>query len=255
MGIAREMLMSTVLILSDLGGEKIDPPVLGTGFILAKEDTWYVITNRHVALDPRRRHESHVEMRMFTPNQKLVTGNPKRLSGMAVPTKLWATYDEGPDLAVMRFAREALVNSDGTPKLKVENTALKWEEAVQREEIEANGWWEGTPTLTMGYPGGLGWKPGERPAIWPTVRSGSVARMQEWLEGRAKDFMVDTATLGGQSGSPVFLWPHGEKPRLVGVVYGHRADSKGGDLHLQHVLPLEGLPQLLEAADRAWERQ
>ena len=269
MGISKELLTTTLLVLDELKGR---PTVVGTGF--AMEDTegrTYIVTNQHVADPATRVGTQHIHVRPFTEEKdgKANQEEVKAIKGMAIPHCLIASSKEL-DLAVIRLDLEL-----GGPG--VEQGRIHWESRVGRDEIVRNRWWEGTPILTIGYPRGIGWEGDIQRQLWPTARSGVIARMQDWLARREKTILVDGATLGGQSGSPVFLQTTGQAAatyRFLGVVQARKVDEVKGlraemrpegdlhleeetlglvDLHLQHVIPAENLEGLLAEADRRFE--
>lgn len=260
-------LAAAVIIMTDIGS---DGEVLGTGFLMETEaGGTYIVTNKHVADASRRSEAGHFHVRPAVPLEFEIGGQGKTsLVGMAIPGRLVVTPEEGDeiDLAVVRL-----------PGRPVDRRLISWERRITRDEIMENGWWEGTRVLSMGYPGGIlpEWAT-EKGRAWPSVRTGTIARMQDWLEGNTRTILIDGATLGGQSGSAVFLRPgdeggqaggpvflsaeaHGGKPgRLLGVTYARWSERVGDqkeqsvDLHLQEVVPAIYLEALMKQADDKW---
>ena len=261
MGISKGMMMAMFLVLDGFGQ---NAGVVGTGFgIVTRSGETFLVTNQHVARRATKEWTEHIHIKIFTLGYEKEDGDKGAIQGMAIPTALIAvtTREEetkdGWDLAVISLA----FHQAGSTGLETHQTFLNWEIRVEKSEIANNAWWEGTPVLTMGYPEGIGWKDKLGNPVWPTVRSGVVARMQEWLSGKEEYFMTDTATLGGQSGSPVFLRPYKEQRSLLlaGVTYARRRTAvrnRAGeitgftDAHLQYVIPIQHVEKLMNKARR-----
>ena len=62
---------------------------------------------------------------------------------------------------------------------------------------------EGNGVFVLGFPLGLVGK--ER--NYPIVRHGIIARIQDWLRGDERTFLIDAAVFPGNSGGPVVLKP------------------------------------------------
>ena len=70
---------------------------------------------------------------------------------------------------------------------------------------EANHIAEGNGIFVLGFPLGLIGK--ER--NYPIARYGIIARIQDWLQGDEKTFLIDSSVFPGNSGGPVILKPEG----------------------------------------------
>ena len=63
---------------------------------------------------------------------------------------------------------------------------------------------EGDGVFAIGFPLSL---VGYEDQIFPIVRQGCIARIQDWLSGRARRILIDANIFPGNSGGPVFLRP------------------------------------------------
>ena len=263
MGISREILAAMVLVLNGLeSGARVE----GSGFaVVDGEKGAYIVTNQHVAAAATKGWRTHLHIKGWASEQEKKEEG-KEVSAFAIPEE-WVAAERNPpeeggiDLAVIRIPIENIEEAGR----KISQRFINWETRVERQEITRQGWWEGTPTLTIGYPQGIGWEDKIGETVWPTVRGGIIARIQDWLDGKDKEFLIDGGTLGGQSGSPVFMRPYRKEEglRLVGVVRGYlqhvdrQKDGEvliTGDAHLQIVVPIEEVEKLMREADSRWER-
>ena len=248
MGITTTVIAAVFLILNDLGERG---QVIGSGFGVSVETgEHFLVTNQHVARKATENWTTHLNVKIFLTQERDKGSEPSQLAGLLIPAELVAVTDRGQvpqpgwDIAVVPLwgwiQRE-------NRTVQAEQVFIRWEERIEKQEIKARKWWEGSRAVTIGYPKGIGWKNDLGKPAWPTVRSGVVARMQNWLNGENDEFMLDIATLGGQSGGPVFLDGRGVggKLRLAGMTYGHvvERDTDGDhtDGHLQGVVPVENI--------------
>lgn len=89
-----------------------------------------------------------------------------------------------------------------------------------RTQIQKDALWEGTGTVTFGFPsrpllGQYSWETNE-----PVARRGAMALVQPWLEGYSKVMLVDGGFHPGQSGSPVYTWEYRTEPKSGYAVIG-----------------------------------
>lgn len=94
---------------------------------------------------------------------------------------------------------------------------------MSRDQMKATQFTEGDRVFVLGFPMGLV-DPARQYVI---CRGGVVARVRDFLEGKASDFLVDATVFPGNSGGPVISCPAGttidgtarrEKAELIGVV-------------------------------------
>ena len=259
MKIDRRLLMTTALVLNSKKGDEQGP--VGTGFAMFDAGDWmtriYIVTNRHVAETATNGKSDHFHVALFTQTDKAPEVNQEKrpLKMLAIPAELVADGGEAIDLAVVSLQ----LSEEWLEQVRIDQMFLEWNRRARKEDIVRNGWWEGTPVVSIGYPGDRAWMAdfNRSGPTWPTVRSGIVARMQGWLDGSEESFVIDGASLGGQSGSSVFMEDNTEGARvqrLAGVAFARAAV----DAHLQHVLPVERLePLLVEANTKltTWQRR
>ena len=95
--------------------------------------------------------------------------------------------------------------------------------AIAREELRSSECNEGNEVFILGFPMGITGT-SQNDVI---VRHGIIARIQDWYDGRSKDFLIDSSIYPGNSGGPVVLkpvlWSANQRPkiahaRLLGLV-------------------------------------
>ena len=127
------------------------------------------------------------------------------------------TPDDNIDLAVLHLDYLAVSHEITNRFLLLDN------HAISREELSTSEASEGNEVFVLGFPLGIAGV-SQNEVI---VRHGIVARIQDWYEGRSKDFLIDSSIYPGNSGGPVVLkpvlWsahnrPYIRKPRLIGLV-------------------------------------
>ena len=86
---------------------------------------------------------------------------------------------------------------------------------------------EGDGVFAIGFPLAL---VGYEDQIFPIVKQGCIARIQDWLSGRARRILIDANIFPGNSGGPVFLRPTAmasegtnanDTSYLIGMVSGY----------------------------------
>ena len=75
--------------------------------------------------------------------------------------------------------------------------------ALTLQQFIGDGVSEGDGVFVLGFPLGLA---GEE-RNYAIVRQGIIARVQDWLKGKANSFLVDASIFPGNSGGPVLLRP------------------------------------------------
>ena len=94
---------------------------------------------------------------------------------------------------------------------------------VTIDDLRSSEFSEGNELFILGFPMGIAGTD-QNDVI---VRHGIVARIQDWYDGRSKDFLIDSSIYPGNSGGPVILkpviWGFGERrrfsrPKVLGLV-------------------------------------
>lgn len=169
---------------------------VGTGFLYAHplrtrgERTsyrGYLVTNKHVA------DQTITHVRFNHPESgPTVTA----VSGLA--TNIWTFHPHGADLAVTPLLQASTL-LDGRNltdiDLFVGDVTTTFAEGCQ--PVEGDG------VFLIGFPFGLVGKARN----YPIVRSGIVARIQDWIQRTESTFLVDAPAFPGSSGGPVVLRP------------------------------------------------
>lgn len=93
--------------------------------------------------------------------------------------------------------------------------------ASGKAQLQANGITEGDRIFVLGFPMGL--VTADRQYV--ICRGGAVARIRDYLEGNASDFLVDAPVFPGNSGGPVILCP--SLTAITGTKTVARADLIG----------------------------
>ena len=95
--------------------------------------------------------------------------------------------------------------------------------AVTIDDLRSSEFSEGNEVFILGFPMGIAGT--EQNDV--IVRHGIVARIQDWYDGRSKDFLIDSSIYPGNSGGPVILkpvlWsvsgaPKFSRPKVLGLV-------------------------------------
>ena len=171
---------------------------LGTGFLYhhpigKEEDTThyrpFLVTNKHVMEGGIR------DIRFNHPAYDSLEVHPIR----AVTDGDWTTHSDGADVAVIPLLSpgpltlgrdvmeaEIFVGDVGTPSAK-----------------DLNAMTEGIGVFLIGFPLSL---IGDA-RNFPIVRSGVIARIQDWLSGEEDAFLIDAPAFPGNSGGPVIVRP------------------------------------------------
>lgn len=111
---------------------------------------------------------------------------------------LVTVHPGGADVAVVSASPEIWVEYQARTSLVPEYQVLS------REKAQEIGVSEGDGVFAIGFPMGL---VGYEDQIFPIVRQGCLARVQDWLSGRADTILIDASIFPGNSGGPVFLRP------------------------------------------------
>lgn len=124
----------------------------------------------------------------------------------------WAVHpDENIDVAVCRI-NHAQLQADG-----IEYTFFQEDiHALTLDQLLDIDTSEGDGVFVLGFPLGL---VGED-RNYTIVRQGIIARVQDWLKGNSRTFLIDASIFPGNSGGPVLL-----KPEITSI-QGTKATSK-----------------------------
>ncbi len=76
------------------------------------------------------------------------------------------------------------------------------------EQLKESGVTEGDGVFVLGFP--MGMVATDRQYV--VCRTGAIARIRDWMEGKAQDFLVDATVFPGNSGGPVII-----RPELVSI--------------------------------------
>ena len=168
----------------------------------------FVVTNRHVVEGQGQRW-----IRFHAPAGK----RPKVLPIPRGPRHLpWVLHpDPDIDLAVLPTA--AIQIPDG---FSPDRFLTLRPHTVTIDDLRSSEFSEGNELFILGFPMGIAGTD-QNDVI---VRHGIVARIQDWYDGRSKDFLIDSSIYPGNSGGPVILkpviWgtPRFTKPKVLGLV-------------------------------------
>ena len=178
----------------------------------AKQFRIYLVTNRHV-FDKASEHLTQLQARF---NRPLGTG----ASIYALPLKqadgsgLWIVHpDPNADVAVLGINAKRL-QADG-----IEYRFFFGDKhTFTLDQARASEVSEGDGVFVLGFP--LGQAGNER--NYTIVRQGIIARVQDWLRGNARTFLIDASIFPGNSGGPVLLKPE------VSAIQGTKANTRCG---------------------------
>jgi len=178
-----------------------------TGFIYGhqtdesgKSILLYLVTNRHVfeGMD-----ELTVRFNRTAGSDPKCYDLPLKKSDGST---LWTAHrDSNCDVAVVPIRAQLLID-DGID--------YKWfdgrsqEQVLSIEKARSIQISEGDGVFVLGFPLGVVGK--ER--NYTIVRQGTIARIQDWLEGNSREILIDALVFPGNSGGPVFI-----KPELAGI--------------------------------------
>lgn len=188
-----------------LFGYPVSPPTTPASYLV------FVVTNRHVVEGDRR-----IWIRFRAPTGK----RPRILRVPHGPEPFpWVLHpDSDVDLAVLPI--DAIEIPDG---LAPDRFLTLRPHAVTVDDLRSHDFSEGNELFILGFPMGIAGMD-QNDVI---VRQGIVARIQDWYDGRSKDFLIDSSIYPGNSGGPVILkpviWGFGKGPRfgepkLIGLV-------------------------------------
>lgn len=183
--------------------------------------TVYLVTNKHVLEEfEEKGNESFVVG--FNPHSAEKVG-VKIYSGLLVQNgeRLWTAHN----------SEDVAVTQTNVVLLKEEGRQFEFfrldENLLSAAKMKSEGVSEGDFVYVLGYPMGLV----DQDWHYPIVRSGSIARIRDVLEGHRSQFLLDLLNFPGSSGSPVVTKPESmtiegtqpvNKAYVIGIVSGYR---------------------------------
>ena len=208
--------LNSVVALGDQSPDSAIKPY-ATGFLYgypagftnddgAKQYHVFLVTNRHVFQRAAERSDT-----LYVRFNKLFdTGTniyPVKLGDTS-----WTVHpDPNADVAVLNINPDR-INSDGIEYFffQSDDHTVSLEQACTDQVSEGDG------IFVLGFPLGEAGK--ER--NYAIVRQGIIARIQDWLKGNARTFLIDASVFPGNSGGPVLL-----KPELTSIA-GTKTNSR-----------------------------
>ena len=171
----------------------------------------FIVTNRHVVKGSTK---------LFT--RQNYPSAPKYPSGANLvgdaPIERWTVHPD-PDIDVAVFP------VSGPPELNTGPVSLySGNNALLRSQLVGSEFREGNEVFVLGFP--LGMVKGNKNYV--IARQGIIARIQDWYEGEAKSYLIDSSIFPGNSGGPVLAKPtlhtYGTAittAKLIGMVSGY----------------------------------
>ena len=149
----------------------------------------YLVTNKHVI------DAGPTDIRFNDPGSGSLVVHPI----CSVTEQDWTTHSNGEDVAVIPL------QSPGPLTLgrRVMDSEIFLGDIGTPSDQEWSTITEGTGVFLIGFPLGL---VGDG-HNYPIVRSGIIARIQDWLGGASKTFLIDAPAFPGNSGGPVIIRP------------------------------------------------
>ena len=152
----------------------------------------FLVTNRHVFQQASERSDTlHARFNRFEAGANIY---PLKLEHVS-----WTVHpDPEADVAVMSLDPTWL-QSSGVERFffQAEDHTISLEQAQNTQVSEGDG------VFVLGFP--LGESGEER--NYAIVRQGIIARIQDWLKGTTRTFLIDATIFPGNSGGPVLLKP------------------------------------------------
>ena len=168
----------------------------------------FVVTNRHVV-----EGQGQMWIRFHAPASK----RPKVLPIPSGPRPFpWVLHPD-PDIDLAVLPIDAIPIPAG---LAPDRFLTLRPHTVTIDDLRSSEFSEGNELFILGFPMGIAGTD-QNDVI---VRHGIVARIQDWYDGRSKDFLIDSSIYPGNSGGPVILkpviWgtPRFTNPKVLGLV-------------------------------------
>lgn len=170
---------------------------IGTGFIFGVEVATpengiapFLVTNQHIL-----ENDEIIVVKMNSSDE--LSANEYEFD-TANGRHIITVHPEGLDVAVLPLPGN-IMNAD-----KADAYPLAAEHLLSIESAGNVGVSEGDGIFAIGFPMAL---VGYEDQIFPIVKQGCIARIQDWLSGRARHILIDANLFPGNSGGPVFLRP------------------------------------------------
>ena len=164
----------------------------------------FLVTNRHVVTD-----KEEIQVRFNRPMGERPEIYPIRAKEKDGSLSWTMHPDEEVDVAVLPLDTGVLEDEG------IEFSVFRSGMAFDRADRRRNKVFEGNGVFLLGFPMGL---VGDD-RNFAIVRSGTFARIQDWLHGRAKTFLIDALVFPGNSGGPVITKPEA-------ISYGGNAQTR-----------------------------
>lgn len=235
-----ESLSSTVVLLRTDYQEKVRTST-GTAVLVADQERLFLVTAGHVANDTNER--TTVTMRIE--GDRPLTFPLPQLSGNRGPQP-WVFHDHA-DVAVLRLQPVPELMPYLKGHFLPRENLLSTLEAPSRER----------PLVTLGFPLGLGVRDRFSPISRESkAASGLLTLPRADRKGESVFFLLDSPSIGGFSGAPVFHLPGAYSAggglvisgrlECVGLVHGTISDDTGGKLAA--IVPAQFISEALEKA-------
>ena len=213
----------------------------GTGFFVLYAERLFLVTAQHVALSTSA--DTRVTLR--TTGDRPVSFSISALSGVSGPPQ-WVAHDSA-DIAALRLNPSPDVFSDLQQHFIPQSMLVKKLAAPPRDRL----------LTTLGFPLGLGADGVFSPiSNQSKPASGLLSLLRFDTQTWAVFFLLDSPSVGGFSGAPVFDLPgvfssggvliEDEDLKCVGVVHGTISDDTGGKMAAVH--PAELILETLQKA-------
>lgn len=191
-------LNSVVAIGTKVDDDDIDETQwIGTGFIYGAtgDDSGnglypFLVTNEHVVAED--------EAFIIKMNRSDDSPAEEYQVNLGEERRLITVHPDGLDIAVLPLPRDAVNNGMVAVSQITEAQSLSVEKAGQVGVSEGDG------IFTIGFPMEL---VGYEDQLFPIVKQGCIARIQDWLSGRSRRILIDANIFPGNSGGPIFLRP------------------------------------------------
>lgn len=171
---------------------------IGTGFIYGVDandsgsDVYpFLVTNRHIL-----ENDGTIVVKMNRTDD--LPANEYAFDIERVQHNITTHPDSDVDVAVMPVPVDVWIVDQSAANIVQERQSLS------RAAAGEIGVSEGDGVFAVGFPLGLVEYENQ---IFPIVRQGCIARIQDWLSGRARRILIDANIFPGNSGGPVFLRP------------------------------------------------
>ncbi len=174
----------------------------------------YLVTNKHVFENTSGNNQLHVRFNRAVGAEPSIYSIPLKKTDGSTAWTLHPSSDV--DVAVLGINYQTL-KDDGIEYYSFygDTDVFTLEQARESEVCEGDG------VFVLGFP--LGEAGDER--NYAVVRQGIVARIQDWLKGNSKSFLIDASIFPGNSGGPVLLKP--EPTSIVGTQSNNRCGLIG----------------------------